>query len=144
MAMVLVVAGGSDSTGEPPGARRREAPVELAIGGGAAEGGRLGGDGAADLQVAAGLLQAGEDGLLAPLGAEQTGAEDDEGEHGGHDDEGDKDDRRLEARDAFFFLMNAAEEQPQFLHALTTPFGGLLAVLFVGGTHRSEVPAIVC
>jgi hypothetical protein len=80
------------------------------------------GDGASDFQVTSGLLEAGEDGLLAPLCAEQTGAQDDEGEHGRDDDERDQDDRRLQARDAFLFLVQAAKQPCQLVHSVHPPW----------------------
>ena len=57
-------------------------------------------DAAADFHRAARLLEAGEHRLLASLGAEDTGGQDDEREDGGDYDEGDQDDGRLKPRDS--------------------------------------------
>ena len=112
---VLVSVGVSDGVGET-----EDDGVSAGVGDGA-----IGVDvrhrhGAAHLKAATGFLQTSEDGLLASVGAEETGAEDDEGEYRCHDDEGDHDDRGLETGDAFFSFVQAAQ-QPRGLQHFYTP-----------------------
>src|SRR3972149_3789423 len=75
---------------------------------------------AAELEGASGFLQAGEDGLLAALGAKDTGSQHNEGEDGGYHDEGDEDDGGLKAGDPTLVAVAAAHVAEQSLH-LTGP-----------------------